>query len=436
MDALFESMSSRIISNGTLSNKSNSNYNNSGLETINYAYPCGREHYYHCAVFIVCSIIFVAGFLGNCVVIGILHWKKAFRKKSTFMSIHLLAISDLMALTMSYWEEMFAGYFVWENLDLNKNECTLYIIAGISPFLLSCFSVTMLAIVRYDAVVHPLKFSRLKRRKFIIILYLAAGTILSIIMAVIGRMSLETMSCYDAIYGNGYIVFIVPPTVIAAIIILLSLHILKIQQFRKSMFVRTYNVKSSIRRMNIMIYVILCIFIVCQTPYIIFDFVEVLEQNEVNITVSEEFTTTLLSIGVVCHLLNHAVNPFVYFISFYVSKQNTSNTSRSSNGIVSTTEQSSKLWGGQTLRMDSHRHHTKTVRLCQMFAGGHRLQIYSWAMKTQHQNIRQYLKEILKKLSIWMSCECMNTKGGHDIDLMILKRKNGNVTRMRTLNSY
>ena len=368
-------MSSRFISNGTRSNNSSSYYNNSGLETISYAYPCGREHYYHWAVFIVCSIIFVAGFFGNCVVIGILHWKEEFRKKSTFVSIHLLAVSDLMALTMSYWEEMFAGYYVWENLDLNRTECTLYIIAGISPFLLSCFSVTMLAMVRYDAVVHPLQLSRLKSRKFIIILYFAAGTILSIIMAVVGRMSLETMSCYNAIYGNGYIVFIVPPTVIAAIIVLLILHILKIQQFRKSIFVRTYNVKSSIRRMNIMIYVILCIFILCQTPYIMYDFVEVLEQSKVNIAVSEEFTTTLLSVGVVFHLLNHAVNPFVYFISFYVSKQNTSNNSRSSNGIVSTIEQCSKLWGAQTLKNDFNRHYTQTVR-CQIFAGGDRLHIY------------------------------------------------------------
>ena len=38
-------------------------------ETNGYAYPCGNDHYYNCSVFVVCSLIFVAGVTGNCIVI-------------------------------------------------------------------------------------------------------------------------------------------------------------------------------------------------------------------------------------------------------------------------------------------------------------------------------------------------------------------------------
>ena len=310
-------MKSRFI-NETSTNLSSVKY----VGNTNAAYPCMGEHYYHCAVFVICSIIFVAGFLGNCAVICIVQWKKEFQKKTTFVSIYLLAVSDLVSLSISYWREMVAGYYVRE---LTIFECTVFFIAGTMPYFLSCFSVAMLAIVRFDAVVFPLKASRLKTRSFIIILYLSAVVILSIIMTAVGRYSLENMSCYDTIYYNENLVFLFPPATIATIVLLLILHFVKIQQFRTSLSVRTHNVRTSIRRMNIVIYVVMCGFIVCQMPYIMFDFVEIFEKSKVQVIISQQFIDILLCLGIVFHLLNHAANPFVYFISFYISKQKTHN---------------------------------------------------------------------------------------------------------------
>ena len=45
--------------------------------------------------------------------------------------------------------------------------------------------------------------------------------------------------------------------------------------------------------------------------------------------VSEQFSQTLHNIGIVFYLLNHAVNPYVYFIFFY-RPRHTGNADRSS----------------------------------------------------------------------------------------------------------
>ena len=314
-----------MYSNETMANISTVNVSTdleSKYETSGYAYPCGNDHYYNCAVFVVSSLIFVAGVAGNYIVIYHLSTKKEFKNNTTFACINLLAISDLMSLTVSYWEEMLAGYYFWDVMGLNNVQCTLYVIVGVSPFLLSCYSVSMLALVRYHVVVHPLKVSKLKIRKYIVVLYIIATIVISSVIAVIGRVSLETMTCYDVIYDNGNLAYIIPPTVIGTIAFLLILHILKVRQLRRSLSARTNNVRSSIRKINIVIYVIMSLFIVCQTPYIVYDFAEVLEENsEFNIVFSEQFIKILLSIGIVFHLLNHAVNPYVYFISYYYTKR-------------------------------------------------------------------------------------------------------------------
>ena len=249
---------------------------------------------------------------------GHLSTKREFQKNSTFVCINLLAISDLMSLTVSYWEEMLAGYYFWNTIDLNDVQCTLYFIVGVSPFLLSCYCVSMLALVRYHVVVHPLKVSKLKIRKFIIILYIIAASVLFTVMAVVGRVSLETMTCYDVIYDNRNLVYIIPPTVIGTIAFLLILHVLKVRQLRRSLSARTNSVRSSIRKINIVIYIIMSLFIICQTPYILYDSANVLVENsEFNIVFSERFIKSLLSVGIVFYLINHAVNPYVYFISYY-----------------------------------------------------------------------------------------------------------------------
>ena len=289
----------------------------SQYETSGYAYPCGYDHYYNCAVFVVCSLIFVAGVAGNCIVIYHLSTKREFKNNVTFVCINLLAISDLMSLAVSYWEEMLAGYYFWNTIDLNDVQCILYVIVDVSPFVLSCYSVSMLALVRYHVVVHPLKVSKLKIRKFIIILYILAASVISTFVAVFGRVSLETMTCYDVIYYNGNLVYIYLSTDIGTIALLLCLHALKIRKLGRSLSARTNSVRSSIRKINIVIYIILILFIICQTPYIMYG-LHVLEENsKINILFSEQFIKILLSGGIVFNLLNHAVNPYVYFISFY-----------------------------------------------------------------------------------------------------------------------
>ena len=308
---------------------------------------CGFSSFYHCSVFIICSVIFAAGFIGNCVAIFLLSTKDKYKKDSTFMSINFLAITDFLAITATYFFDMFTTEDAWAEIGFTKVQCTFLIAIGFAPFLLSCYSVAMLGLVRYHVVAYPLTLSRWKSRKFVVILYMIAAVVLLTIMAVVGHVSQATMTCYEAINYNGNFAFTHPPIILGTFMLLFVLHALKVRRLRMSLSARTYNLKASIRRINIIIYVIMCIFIICQTPFIIADVLQVMIDQ--GVTVSENFIYILYNVGTVFYILNHAINPYVYFISFYCS-QRKKPLSRSSSTRRSLTRSQSVR--GSTLAID------------------------------------------------------------------------------------
>ena len=107
------------------------------------------------------------------------------------------------------------------------------------------------------------------------------------------------------------------PALLFTIAVLFILHTLKVHRLRQSLSARTYNMKSSIRRMNIAIYIIMCLFIICQLPLIICDVLEILKRNGTVVKLSDNAFIVLVSVGVVFHLINHAINPYIYFVSYY-----------------------------------------------------------------------------------------------------------------------
>ena len=281
---------------------------------------CGASETYHCAVFFICSCIFGAGLLGNCVSIFFLTTKKRYRKNATFVSINLLCICDVLALTLTYTSDMFAGEDDWDDVDFTPLQCSVVIAFGLLPFLLSCYSVAVLALVRYNLVAYPLKESKLRLRKFIIILHIAGALVITLAMGGVGRMSLENMTCYEVLNSNGYFAFTHPPIILGTIAFLITLHALKVRRLRMSLSAKTNSIKASIRRINIIIYMVMCMFIICQLPYVVFDVLQLLNRFGV-LEISDEFFNILHNVGTVFYTLNHAVNPYIYFISYLCFQQ-------------------------------------------------------------------------------------------------------------------
>ena len=299
---------------------------------------CGASKTYHCAVFFICSCIFGAGLLGNCVSIFFLTTKKRYRKNATFVSINLLCMCDALALTLTYSSDMFAAEDDWDDVHFTPLQCSVVIAFGLLPFLLSCYSVAVLALVRYNLVAYPLKESKLRSRKFIIFLHIAGALVITLAMGGVGRLSLENMTCYEALNSNGYFAFTHPPIILGTIAFLITLHALKVRRLRLCLSAKTNSIKASIRRINIIIYMIMCMFIVCQLPYVVFDVLQLLNRFGV-LEISNEFFIILHNVGTVFYTINHAVNPYIYFISYlYFQKRPTSEPASMQSSIRSVTE--------------------------------------------------------------------------------------------------
>ena len=308
-------MESTIIQNGTRGNMSSTNIT-TDLDTLS----CGFNNLYHCATFVLCSIIVVAGCIGNLLTVCILTAKERFRKQTTFICINFLAVSDLISLSLTYYSDMFSSSDDFDLGAFSDFECILFMVVGLTPFLVSLYALALLALVRYHVISYPLSVSRLKSRRFIIIVYGTGIVALSSAMAVMGRVSLDSMTCYDALNNNGNLAFTHPPAILGTIALLLVLHALKVKRLRSSISARTYNMKASIRRINIVIYIVMGLFIVCQMPYIIHDVLNLLHVYVMNV-MTDLITKTLHNVGIVFYLLNHSVNPYIYFISFYFSQK-------------------------------------------------------------------------------------------------------------------
>ena len=340
---------SNFTGNLTDTSSANVTWNNTANFTesgISFA-TCGLNEYYHCAVFIICTVIFVFGFIGNIVAIFFLSTKRQYKKNATFVCINLLCFSDVLALTLTYFADMFASPVDWAEVYFTTLQCTVLIAFCLSPFLLSCYAVGVLAIVRYHLVAYPMRISKLRSRSFVIFLYVFGATVFVVIMAIVGRVSLETMTCYHAMYYNGNLVFTHPPAILGTVIFLFTLHALKVRRLRQSLSARTYNVKASIRRINVIIYIIMCLFIICQMPFIVNDVLQLLDDFEI-ISLSDYFFKILYNIGIIFYILNHAVNPYIYFISYLCFQKNPGPSgpasARSSIRSVQSMRATSKLW--------------------------------------------------------------------------------------------
>ena len=302
-------------------NQTTSDFENANItDEMHTSYTCGPSGIYPCPVFIACSVIFVAGFLGNVFSIIVLSAKKEYREKATFVSINMLCVCDLLALTVTYVVDMFIGPEYWAESYISTLQCTAAIAVGMTPFLLSCYSVCMLALVRYSLVAYPLKVGILRSRKVIILLHVAGAAVIATVLAFLVRISLNTMSCFEAFNQNGYLAYTHPPAILGTVVLLFTLHALKVRRLHRCMSARTYNTKLSIRRVNIIIYIIMCMFIVCQTPFIICDVLQLLVDYGV-VVLSYRSFEILYSVGIVFYVLNHAVNPYIYFISYLCFKR-------------------------------------------------------------------------------------------------------------------
>ena len=324
-------------------NLTNFNITNTSVHNLSSISWCGASETYHCAVFFLCSCIFGTGLIGNCISIFVLTTKKRYRQNATFVSINLLCICDVLALTLTYSSDMFATEEDWDDVDFTPLQCSVVIALGLLPFLLSCYSVAVLALVRYSLIAYPLAESKLRSRQFIIFLHIAGALVITLAIGGVGRLSLENMTCYEVLNSNGYFAFTHPPIILGTIAFLITLHALKVRRFRMSLSAKTHNIKSSIRRINIIIYMVMCMFIVCQLPYVVFDVLQLLKEFGV-LEMSDEFFNILHNVGTVFYIINHAVNPYIYFISYLCfQKRPTAEPASMRSSIRSVTDKKSSI---------------------------------------------------------------------------------------------
>ena len=220
-----------------------------------------------------------------------------------------------MSLTCFYVSNI-ATRFDKENLpDITVMEVNILSSLIYVPFLLSLYSVAMLALVRFKVVAYPLTISKLKSSKFLIILYIITMAISIIFLLAIPLVSLEAFQ--ETFNFNENLIYILHPAILLTIAVLFILHTLKVRRIRQSFSARTYNIKSSIRRMNITIYIIMCLFIICESPLVICDVLGFLKRKGIDVKFSDHSEFVSVSVGIVFYMMNHAVNPFIYFISYY-----------------------------------------------------------------------------------------------------------------------
>lgn len=259
------------------------------------------------------------GFIGNLTTCLVIIFSRKLHTP-TYTAIALLALSDLLALTVRYVDTFYDLY-----MDVFFD--VYYIIWGFVYFAIhaSCAHIVLLFYVRYRLVVSPLlSLSRFKPARVLrISCFLWA-------LSIIFGYSYGCFSYYVDVaetrskpvtLSTAYIV----DGVIALSLMVLPICIIMLFHFKKFVIIRLSNSSSAVRLSNQMTIIVAMIIVIhCASilPFCLYAWLEVYLQIKKEALAID--TKLFRDISIAMFFLNHTINPIIYFVWSMRRRGNTS----------------------------------------------------------------------------------------------------------------
>lgn len=315
-----------------------------GYFSSDYTWPCSDGFPYLCPVSISAICIAVIGILGNLAVIVSLIRGKLY-KKTSHMSILVLAITDIMCLVVFTIREFiyFPNEFYFMKKGVFSAElCVIIFVLNNTPYLSSCWNIMYLAYERYVLVTNPFVYMDKHTPRTVVIRAVITFVIVAIVNLAYAIIMTDLSRCPDFILIPTYYGFITVPIIGISFITLIFFHCSKVYKLKKLSTVEGRHTKSTKQfpHMTKIVYIIVITFILSQIPYLIFDVVSIFESFDNNIW-PMEYYDVILNIGIVAFLVNYASNPFIYWItplSCACKRSSTKNPPQSSMNTKSETD--------------------------------------------------------------------------------------------------
>ena len=253
---------------------------------------------------VVLSIIALFGMFGNFLVVGIiLNDKKIHRV--TFVSLAVLAISDLLFLVPRYVRYIVQAYFSddFEKHDYDIFRFVLDFVSLIGAGS-SIVNIVLLSVMRYFMVVHPLRTHVwLTIHKVFVISGIVWGLCALnagfYMFAVVIQRNDQDLSYYTNIVIT--ILMSVLPVVLIVIF-----HLLKARKLHNSLM---HCNEDTVKRMSRVITFVCACFLITTMPSNIMDVMRIASFHS-----KEAWFKYLSQIGRVLLFLNYSINPYIYFL--------------------------------------------------------------------------------------------------------------------------
>ncbi|XP_051870853.1 cysteinyl leukotriene receptor 2-like isoform X2 [Pristis pectinata] len=266
----------------------------------------------------VYMITFIFGFIEN--VFCLYVFLKLYKRKSEFSIVMVnLAIADLLFVCTLPWRV----YYYWRGgiWDFSQSFCTFMFYALYLNMYCSIYFLTLMSILRYFAVVHPLKYLRYRTIKNVLILCIFIWVFVGIAASPLLQYTAEDNKtvCLDPddkisskIYSMNLISVIVGCIIPFFIISICYIFVLKTLLISKA---KNNKQKYSRKKAIVMIIIVMVIFLVTFLPYHILRTVHLAMQfqdtkstTQVNCFVQHTVVVTLCGVAI-----NTCLDPLLYY---------------------------------------------------------------------------------------------------------------------------
>lgn len=275
-----------------------------------------------CWVSVMCLSLSILGIIGNVTTVSIIAVMKRFHQP-TFICILCLACSDLMTIVTNYIFRFFllTNSLSIRNTIINQHDpdyhqiyVTVYSLGvwlgWYLGFTWSSANTVLLSVTRFLLIVHPLKAMTFMTNKRIAVIS-SLGFVTSLLICLVpiclkvfltGEENWKVVSASEFVFRIT--VFLFP------VVTIIVLHVMKMRAISKSVRLRTQ--AGITRAMNIVIIIILLLYVLCHTSYVISDTIQLAMSLGISVSL-ESAWDKLFAITDILFVINYAVNPFIYF---------------------------------------------------------------------------------------------------------------------------
>lgn len=275
---------------------------------------CSVQDFLTCWLVPVSSVLSLISIFGNAATITNVLRRRMY-ETGTYVCILLLAMSDLLATVLVYIS-MFVLYPMMYELYFNIPLCVLFFWIGFTSHFWSGSNLVLLAYERYSLITNPFRYQTFHTKCRAVKTSLLMLFILSVLCIVYAVVLSFTKSCPEFLLIMYYFAFIGVPFFFIITGMLLFLHCYKLIKMKKmpNLSLQTSN-KKGFSELTTKVYLICITYVFSQIPFVINDLMVLFIQYGV-LGPSEMWTHVLYQIGTVSILVNYAINPFIYFLSF------------------------------------------------------------------------------------------------------------------------